>query len=217
MKVIKCSLLLLLVALKCFNTSSPKHLKSQINISGRAIAYLIDKLSVEYQMRLHIVTLKNDYVAERVMNKIFSLSSSSISSSVLHRDMKELVYEFGMSYILIAKNNALSTGYKVEPRSLPVLRFFTFYGTSIFLNYAYDADNAANEEKDICNIRHRNHPYFHPHQFFQLLYTRKPSKSLKLLNCVLFQSRKCKPEMKIVNKFSSRSYRWNSEKFITNY
>lgn len=99
--------LLILIALKF--TRSKSNFEQQINIAGAAISSLIDKLSTQHQMRFHIVTVKGDIPANRILNKIFSFSSSTIISTECEYNFtKDFVYGYGISYILISKNALLS-------------------------------------------------------------------------------------------------------------
>lgn len=131
--------LLILIALKFAHSKS--NFEQQINTAGAAISSLIDKLSTQHQMRFHILTVKGDVPANRILNKILSISSSAIRSTKCEYNFtKDFVYVYGISYILISKNALLSKLNKTKrmQHPIPVIRYLTFHEPSILLNYAYE-------------------------------------------------------------------------------
>jgi len=161
--------------------------------------------------------MSGDDVSKRIAEQVISRSSSLVYSKTVS-NMTDFSNYYGVPFILISKTGILlELKNRKKIQFLPSInRTFTFYGTSMFLNFAYDEDMiSARDQGKICD---QNDFSFQPYQIFQLVQSKKmSSKSLLLFNCVMFQKLKCEPEWKIVNEFSMFSFKWKYERLSINY
>lgn len=219
------ALLLLSSLLLITLVKSQTDLKQDVFLASQAIAQIIDKMSRDHMIRFEIIIERNDYISEKIVEKVHSFLSSPIELIKLH-DILSFRYEFGTSYLLISKKGIYTDivnlrGFIRRIRDLHYedlhKRYLTFYGPSMLLNYAYDEDIfAAAKHKNICNSIPYN-PY-QPNRIFQLAHHERDSKKeLHLFNCVQFQEQKCEPEWNVINEFSVGDLKWKSNKFLLNY